>query len=160
MKTILKITALTCGALFALNGMAQDKKEAPKPAPALTTTTTPGGPATPRTFDGYRPLPIGYYTKSLALTPEQMAKAKELEAACQKEHGAIAPDMKQEDKMKAVKAMMEKRDVAFKGILTPEQQTTFATLRQPTGAPPTMAREHVAPVVTPAPVPAEKQEKK
>lgn len=160
MKTFLKFAALTCGALFTMSSIAQDKKEtAPKPAPSVATTTS-AGPATPRVYDGYRPLPIGYYAKGLALTPDQMAKAKSIEADCQKEHGALGADMKQEDKMKAVKAMMEKRDAAFKEILTPEQLKTMSTMRQPTGAAPTMAREHVTPAVTPAPVPAEKQEKK
>ncbi len=166
MRTFAYVATLACGTLLATATMAQEKKEPASAQPGTPAANAPkpaaDGPAKPRVFDGYRPLPIGYYNKQLTLTPEQMTAAKDLEATAQKERGALGAELKPEERTGKVKEIMSKRDAAFKALLSADQLKTFETMRQPTGAAPmmrerAMTQEKMAPTPAPTPAPVEKK---
>ncbi len=169
MKTFIHIAAVTGGLLLCTGSFAQDKST-PAKQPATTATPVATTPAVkpavtatmPRVNDGFQPMNLGLLMKQLTLTPEQMGKAKELDATYMKMHAALPATLTQEQRTGQVKGMMAKRDAEFKAMLTAIQLKQYETMRQPTGAlvsppAPVPTATPVKPIPAPAPMPLEKK---
>lgn len=105
----MKTTILTLGfALFtALGAQAQETMSSPPPAAA-------GG-------DKHACVMAGADTwTSLGLNADQIAKVKDIQASCKKDHDANKADMTKSS------ASVSKHEEQLKAVLTPEQYTKWA----------------------------------
>ncbi len=146
MNMMIKLMAFAGASLLWTAAQAQDKQV---PAAPVKPTQTKEAPVArtavpPPIADGFRPINLGMLMKQLALTPEQTAQAKELNAKYQKMHTEMPADMPMMERTAKVKSMMQERDVALKALLTPAQATQYSEMRTPTG-------ELVSPTAKPTP---------
>ncbi len=132
MKTIVRIATIACGLFITSATMAQDKA-APKPANySVTTTRAPMDPSAPVLM----PMNIAAYGVQLKMTPEQIAKAKDIDMKYQGLAKDLGNTLTPEQRTAEMRKLMTAHDGEVKAVLTPEQvKSFFSMMRQPTGAP-------------------------